>query len=626
MSTRNRLVEDYVVAWICALPLEMAAAKSILDETHHQLPQLANDENTYTLGKICGHNVVVTRLPAGVYRTTAAATVVSQMQSTFPNIRFGLMVGIGGGVLSKKNDIRLGDVVVSMPTGTSGGVVQYDLGKAMSSGRFEQTGALNQSLQILLTEISQLESTNMIERGRDISDILSGIFEKNPGMKTKFIHPTPDHDLLFKAKYDHPESEDTCVKCRRNHLVGREPRTSSEPQVHHGLIASGNQVMKHGLTRDRLAKEHGIICFEMEAAGLMNQLPCLVIRGICDYSDSHKNKQWQGYAALTAAAFAKTLLSAVPLKLIRMQRTQRACWMVPFDQNPRFSGCDSELQHLDQTISEGKFKRAAITGLGGVGKTQVALELAYRVRDKHPRCSVFWITSTSLESIEQAYMTISEQLGLPGVSPADVKAQVKAYLSQNDAGQWLLIYDNTDDMDMWMTGSNLSPALKSFLPRSPQGYVIFTTRNRQLAVELAGPELITLPEMNEQTVTNILRISLAQKDLLEDHEAVMTLLQHLTFLPLAAAQAAAYINKTGISLADYVSLLKDQEENTIELLSKDFEDEWRYAEVANPVALTWLISFDQIWERDSLAAEYLSFMACIDPRDIPPLRLPPGSS
>jgi nucleoside phosphorylase len=289
MSARDRLVEDYVAAWICALPLEMAAAKSILDETHHQLPQPLNDENTYTLGKIGDHNVVVTCLPTGMYGTTAAATVVSQMRSTFPNIRFGLMVGIGGGVPSKKNDIRLGDVVVSRPTGTSGGVVQYDAGKTISRGRFEQTGVLNQPPLILLTAVSQLESTNMIEGRRGISDILTDIFDRNPSMKSKFFHP-PDHDLLFKAEYDHPESEDTCVKCWRNYLVNREPRTSNEPQVHYGLIASGNQVMKHGLTRDRLAKEHGIICFEMEAAGLMNQLPCLVIRGICDYSDSHKNK------------------------------------------------------------------------------------------------------------------------------------------------------------------------------------------------------------------------------------------------------------------------------------------------------------------------------------------------
>jgi hypothetical protein len=107
-------------------------------------------------------------------------------------------------------------------------------------------------------------------------------------------------------------------------------------------------------TRDRLAKEYGIICFEMEAAGLMSQLPCLVIRGICDYSDSHKNKQWQGYAALTAAAYAKVLLSTVPLNQTSKQRTQKSHWMIPFDRNPRFFARDSELQNLESNYGWGR--------------------------------------------------------------------------------------------------------------------------------------------------------------------------------------------------------------------------------------------------------------------------------
>ena len=82
--------------------------------------------------------------------------------------------------------------------------------------------------------------------------------------------------------------------------------------MYYGLIASENQLMKDALLRDKLAEENGVLCFEMEAAGLMNGFPCLVIRGICDYADSHKNKQWQGYAATTAAAFAKELLSFTP--------------------------------------------------------------------------------------------------------------------------------------------------------------------------------------------------------------------------------------------------------------------------------------------------------------------------
>jgi nucleoside phosphorylase len=266
---------------------------------------------------------------------------------------------------------------------------KYDSGKTINSGRFEQAGALNQPPQILLTTISQLESTNLIKKNHNISAILSDIFEKHPDMKSEFFRPAPEHDQLFHATYDHLASNDTCASCDRSYLVDREPRTSNEPRVHYGLIASGNQVMKRGQTRDQLAEEHSIICFEMGAAGLMNQLPCLVIRGICDYSDSHANNQWQSYAALTAAAYAKVLLSAAPLSHIKKLKTQKACWTIPFDRNLRFIGRDFELQALEKMIFEGESKRAAITGLGGVGKTQLALELAYQVRDKYPWCSVF---------------------------------------------------------------------------------------------------------------------------------------------------------------------------------------------------------------------------------------------
>src|SRR6267378_3124260 len=129
--------EDYTVAWICALPLEAAAAKAILDKTHLKLSQSPSDDNAYTLGEISGHNIVIACLPSGVYGTISAATVAANMRSTFPSIRFGLMVGIGGGVPSTDNDIRLGDVVVSKPDGVWGGVLQYDYGKTVASGAFQ---------------------------------------------------------------------------------------------------------------------------------------------------------------------------------------------------------------------------------------------------------------------------------------------------------------------------------------------------------------------------------------------------------------------------------------------------------------------------------------------------------
>ncbi|KAN0087046.1 hypothetical protein V8E54_000734 [Elaphomyces granulatus] len=607
--------EDYTVAWICALPLETAAAKAMLDKTHLQLPQSATDDNAYMLGEISGHNIVIACLPSGVYGTISAATVAANMRNTFPSIRFGLMVGIGGGVPSTNNDIRLGDVVVSKPTGVLGGVVQYDYGKTVASGVFQQTGMMNQPPQVLLNAIARLHADEILGNNQSIVEVISNALNMNVQAKSRslFSRPADDHDRLFNPAYNHPPSEDTCINCDQRELIHRHPRTSDEPQIHYGLIASGNQVMKHGGTRDRLGKEYGMLCFEMEAAGLMNQLPCLVIRGICDYSDSHKNKHWQGYAALAAAAYARILLSVVSVNQSQKnfdKVSQEGCWMVPFERNPRFLGRHNEVAGLQERIvSKDRVRKMAITGLGGVGKTQIALEIAYQIRDKKPEFSIFWIPATSAEKIEQAYMGIGERLRL-----------------QDKTGPWLLIIDNLDDMNMWTTSDGSSPVLKTYIPQSKYGFVLFTTRNQQLATSLVGPDVISIPEMDDKIATDLLRASLIRKDLVNDSQPTAQLLCQLSCLPLAIIQAASYMNQTGVSAATYLSLLERQENEIVELLSQDFEDEWRYAESKNPVAVTWLISFHQIQRLNSLAADYLSFMSCIDPRNIPLSLLPPDSS
>jgi nucleoside phosphorylase len=311
MAVRQMAHEDYTVAWVCALALEAAAARATLEKIHPKPPQPRGDNNTYTLGEIAGHNIVIAYLPSGVYGTTSAATVVAQMRSTFPSIRFGLMVGIGGGVPSTKNDIRLGDIVVSRPTGAMGGVIQYDYGKTIASGVFQQTGMMNQPPQVLLNAIAKLQADQMLGSSQRITDVVSDILKRFVELMHQCSRPVQGQDHLYHTEYVHPKNEDTCIRCNKEQLIHRELRQSEDPRVHYGLIASGNQVMKDSQTRDRLAKEHRVLCFEMEAAGLMNQLPCLIIRGICDYCDSHKNKQWQGYAAIRAAAYAKILLSMV---------------------------------------------------------------------------------------------------------------------------------------------------------------------------------------------------------------------------------------------------------------------------------------------------------------------------
>jgi nucleoside phosphorylase len=294
---------DYTVGWLCALPIELAAARAMLDEEHCSLPLDSNDPSSYTLGRIVEHNVVIACLPAGQTGITSAAAVALRMKSKFQSIRFGLMVGVGGGVPS--TDVRLGDIVVSQPYKEHGGVVQYEFGKSTPDG-FQRTGSLNLPPEILLSALSTLQSNYLMGQSR-LSDYLSTLVNQLPDFSREKAGP----DVLFLANYDHAGG-DTCEQCCEDKQVQRIPRENQDVVVHYGTIASGNRVMRYATERDEISKKlGGVLCFEMEAAGLMNRFPCLVIRGICDYADSHKNKKWQPYAAATAAVYAKELLSVI---------------------------------------------------------------------------------------------------------------------------------------------------------------------------------------------------------------------------------------------------------------------------------------------------------------------------
>jgi nucleoside phosphorylase len=299
MAGRRPRCEDYSIGWVCALHIELAAAQEMLDEEYEIFHQDANDTNIYTLGRIGEHNVVIASLPAGQTGTNSAAAVVAQMKSVFPTLRFGLMVGIGGGVPSEEADIRLGDVVISTPYNGHGGVVQHDFGRAIPSA-FVRTGCLNPPPTILLNAVTKLRANH--DRGR------CRLLEYLP---PTFAREDAGPDILFEADYNHVGGA-SCGQCGGERVLVRRLR-NQRVVVHYGTIASGNQVIRDGVERDRISAElGGILCFEMEAAGLMNHFPCLVIRGICDYADSHKNKRWQKFAAGTAAACAKEVLSVIP--------------------------------------------------------------------------------------------------------------------------------------------------------------------------------------------------------------------------------------------------------------------------------------------------------------------------
>ncbi|KAL2143821.1 hypothetical protein VTI28DRAFT_9962 [Corynascus sepedonium] len=343
--------DHYTIGWIAALPIERAAATALLDERHDEpkgFSQHPSDTNSYTWGRMGKHNIVIASLPAGVCGTTSAATTASNLLSSLSQIRIGLLVGIGGGIARPDDglDIRLGDVVVSQPDGATGGVVQYDLMKAKSGGERERKDFLNMPSPVLLHALGNLQAEHRIT-GSKIPTLLEDMLKAYPRMakSTKsapgFVFQGQENDRLFKASYKHHKGRD-CRDCDPNEELKRDIRDSTDPEIHYGIIASGNMLVKDADTRDKVAEYVGeeCICVEMVAAGLMNHYPCLVIRGICDYADSHKNDRWQPYASATAAAFGKELLSYVPAS--DLQKTQKTVELL--------QSIEKKVQRIEPTV------------------------------------------------------------------------------------------------------------------------------------------------------------------------------------------------------------------------------------------------------------------------------------
>lgn len=332
MPHQSRSYQDYTIGWICAVKSELIAARAMLDETHdNKLPAVDGDSNNYMYGRVGPHNVVIASLPSGSYGTNPAASVAGQMKRTFPWLRCRLLVGIGGGVpkftADDPADVRLGDVVVSEPTYYTGGVVQYDRGRTNEGEqRLERTGTLSKPPESLLTAVMGLKASHRF-KDHPLEDHLVRMIHQHSGLSPEYTYQGQDNDILFEARYKHKGRGSSCAECLKSQSISRPHRQSTYPRIHYGTIASGNQVVKDTVTRDYWRDKEGVMCFEMEAAGLMDSFPCLVIRGICDYADSHKNKRWQPYAAATAAAYAKDLLLEIaPFAVVAAD--------LPFEEQP----------------------------------------------------------------------------------------------------------------------------------------------------------------------------------------------------------------------------------------------------------------------------------------------------
>ncbi|KAI2470745.1 purine and uridine phosphorylase [Annulohypoxylon bovei var. microspora] len=299
--------ELYRVAWIAPLQIEALAAWHMLEEQHGGRFALGpGDDYVFRAGAMCGHNVVIATLPDGQeYGTGSAAALASQVKKFFPNLWFGLLVGVAAGLpdLSKTpaRDIRLGDVLVALPVGESAGLIAYDLGKETAADGFQllRSGhVLATTEPVIRSAIGSLKWSAPNEAQHFLS-YYEAMKDKEHIAGT-FSDPGQDQDRLYET-----------VDGVERQLERSQRPASKRTRVWYGAIGSGEKLMKNAQIRNGLRDKYNLIGLEMEAAGTMNRIPVGVIRGVCDYGDEHKNKEWQPYAAAMAAAYAKAVLAEI---------------------------------------------------------------------------------------------------------------------------------------------------------------------------------------------------------------------------------------------------------------------------------------------------------------------------
>ncbi|KAJ0358883.1 hypothetical protein COL26b_014447 [Colletotrichum chrysophilum] len=584
----------YTVAWICAVTAESVAARAFLDEDYGPPQQVArHDNNSYVLSSIGSHNVVIAALPDGEYGTNSAAAVARDLVHSFPNVRIGLMVGIGGGAPSRKRDIRLGDIVVSKPGGGHGGVFQYDSGKTFQNGSFQETSFLNQPPVLLRTAVANLRATYEMKGHQLVKDVNKNL--EKIKKRSKYKQPSPTSDRLYKSHIVHPlNSSDGCdIACGNDTacLIDRPERDEEDddPAIHYGLIASGNQLMKDAYIRDKLAAERDVLCFEMEAAGLMNHFPCLVIRGICDYSDSHKNKAWQGFAAMIAAALSKAE---------DLSTTRNPHFVVPFPSDPDFVNRPDIWTWIEEQYA-GPNSRFALVGMGGFG--------------------IFWVNANTKATFEESYRSIADILALPRRHDPDINilALVRKWLQREDVSPWLMIIDNADDVRMLFAKDGIETYL-SYLPKRTKSKTLVTSRSRDAAERLTGnvKMVYTVPTMEKEQALQLLKRKLG-RDINE--AAALRLIRTLEYIPLAVNQAAAYIHRRSprVTVESYLEEFHSTEQRKGTLLRSDRGDIQRYEGVSNSVVVTWQVTFEQIKREQPRAANLLSLMSYFQAQNIP---------
>ncbi|RYP93106.1 hypothetical protein DL770_000763 [Monosporascus sp. CRB-9-2] len=621
--------KNYTVAWIAPLEIEARAALYMLDERHQGgFPVTRGDDYIFHAGSMCGHNIIIATLPAGQpYGTGSAAALASQVKRFFPNLWFGLLVGVAAGLpdlfRTPARDIRLGDVLVGLPEGESAGLIAYDLGKETEDGfqplRFGHVLAATEPIVRAAIGSIKLQAPN--DTGLFLP-YYETIRDKEHATGT-FADPGQEQDQLYWATGNEAETP-----------VQRERRPESRrTRVWYGPIGSGEKLLKNAQKRNELRDIYGVIGLEMEAAGTMNCIPVGVIRGVCDYGDRHKNKEWQPYAAAMAAAYAKAVLNEIrpatreaqvprdgPTESKGSPQQSQAYRAIHFPRNDDFVQRSAFSEQIEKLLPPStEYQSAALWGLGGSGKTQLALDYAYR-RCIDRTCSVFWVHADSETSFTQDYKWIARKLGL--ADALEGEELLSAVRNQIETlPQWVLVLDNADDLALFGVGrrppaAEFGPDLSGYIPRGTVGTVLWTSRDQRIAGSLVGPRrgihVARMTNSEGEMLLETTRDLKAEEDEVND---ISRLLAELEWLPLAISQAATYMRRTRLSIAGYLGKIQERKKRW-RVLRKSEHDRHRRPQASNSVLETWNISVEYIRQESEMAYDILNVLAFVDNQNI----------
>ncbi|KAL8816227.1 MAG: hypothetical protein Q9223_004722 [Gallowayella weberi] len=299
-------------------------------------------------------------------------------------------------------------------------------------------------------------------------------------------------------------------------------------------------------------------------------------------------------------------------------------FFIPFSRDEHFVGRESNLATIASSFESQN--RVAISGIGGIGKSQIAIEYCYRYKDSMPSAHVLWVYGGTIARFYQAYKRIAQLLDIPGWDDpeASILELVYSWLS-NTTDPYLLVIDNADNIEHWWpgkykTGGSLddpSKDLSQYLPdASGSSQVLITTRDSRVASRLARKgKPIAVQPMSDEESTRLFLSKLGDEREDFDKTEVHCLLEELDFLPLAISQAAAFIEENGISIAEYLNALRG--EDAEEYLDEELDDARRDESSVNSVFRTWKLSYDQIKQQKPRAAELLALLAMLDRQSIP---------